>query len=204
MNTKHFKRTAVAMAGIGLGSILLVLLVQKIRAAHHTNQFETVLLTGFHHMGPDFNISDFYVNGYAGSNVSRGGGGGGAMCCILLPKKWRPGLVAEVRWQVGDWTHEHETIPAKGTFNNARWESYKAVVPIEAYATPERMYVHFFHNGRVRVVSSFADILHADHPVAHDDPSAATKASQGVRIPDIFSEAELQEREARFSKRRMW
>ncbi|WP_237241064.1 DUF3304 domain-containing protein, partial [Pseudomonas syringae] len=34
------------------------------------------------------------VNGY------RADGGGGASCCIIMPTTWRPGLKAQIEWQV--------------------------------------------------------------------------------------------------------
>jgi hypothetical protein len=34
------------------------------------------------------------VNGY------RADGGGGSSCCIIMPVKWRPGLKAQIEWEV--------------------------------------------------------------------------------------------------------
>ncbi|EPN01031.1 hypothetical protein A259_28144, partial [Pseudomonas syringae pv. actinidiae ICMP 19070] len=34
------------------------------------------------------------VNGY------RADGGGGASCCIIMPTTWRPGLKAQIEWEV--------------------------------------------------------------------------------------------------------
>jgi len=39
-------------------------------------------------------ITWFSVNGY------RASGGGGETCCIILPVKWRPGLIANIEWEV--------------------------------------------------------------------------------------------------------
>jgi hypothetical protein len=65
-----------------------------------------VSITCVHHIGPDFNITDFYVDGYSGSNVGRGGGGGRYVCCAMLPSKWRPDLSVEVRWSIANWSKE--------------------------------------------------------------------------------------------------
>lgn len=197
------KRACLTLAAVVLGLIVLVLCIQEVRAIHHANKFESVLITGRHHMGPSFNVSDFYINGHAGGNVGREGGGG-SLCCILLPKKWRPGLVAEVRWQVSDWSREKEPAKSPQVYKNLTWVNYKALVPVEPYETPEQMYVHFFENGRVRVVSSFAGSGHIDHPIASDDPSAASRATAGVPITELFSKSELDARAERASKRRMW
>ena len=61
-----------------------------IPAAGRDDQFTAVGMTSVLHTGPDFDISDFYVDGYPGSNVGRGGGGGRHMCCVSLPNQWRP------------------------------------------------------------------------------------------------------------------
>lgn len=204
MKSTKLKRAVITATGVGVGLLVLVLVVQKIRAIHHANKFESVLLTGRHHMGPNFNVSDFYINSYAGGNVGREGGGGGSVCCVLLPKVWRPGLVAEVRWQVSDWSRENEPPQKDGPYKNIRWANYKALVPIEFYKTPEHIYVHFFDHGRVRVVSSLAMTGHIDHPIADDDSAAAMRASQGVPIAEIFPKSELDARAERAAKRRMW
>ena len=39
-------------------------------------------------------INWFSVNGY------RAHGGGGSSCCIVMPLKWRPGLKANIEWEV--------------------------------------------------------------------------------------------------------
>jgi hypothetical protein len=95
-----WKRSLIATAVI----FALVLLYRHVRAEIHQNSITAVGLTGFHHLGPNFNISEFYVDGHDGANVGREGGGGGEVCCVVLPKKWRPGLVVELRWAVADWS----------------------------------------------------------------------------------------------------
>lgn len=204
MANRTIRRTAVAVIGVMLSLLFLAALAEKIREIHYHNKFAGVLITGHHHMGPNFSVSDFYVNDYPGSNVGREGGGGRAVCCVLLPKKWRPGLVAEVRWQVGDWTLANVVPKKKGTFNNAKWANYKAIVPVERYETAERLYVHFFSNGRVRAVSSMSGVHHADHPIAHGVPSSEVGATKGIVIAELFSKAELAERDTRAPQRRMW
>lgn len=204
MDKKEIGRIAGVLICVMLGLLLLGMLVRKIREAHHSNQFAGVLITGHHHMGPNFSVSDFYINGSAGGNVGREGGGGGAVCCALLPKIWRPGLVAEVRWQVGDWTLENVTPKKRGAFNNAHWANYKAIVPVERYETAEQLYVHFFSDGRVRVVSSPLGVHHIEHPVIHGNPSSADSATKGGVIPELFSKAELDELDARAPRRSMW
>lgn len=48
----------------------------------------------------DEDIVSIVVNGDGGILHALAHGSGGQMCCITLPKQWRPGLTAEIKWQV--------------------------------------------------------------------------------------------------------
>jgi hypothetical protein len=61
-------------------------------------------------------ISDFLVNGYSGANVLPHIGGGSYVCCVTIPRHWRPGLSATVRWtknytEVSSWKQKIVSIP---------------------------------------------------------------------------------------------
>jgi hypothetical protein len=148
-------------------------------------------IVGVQHIGPDYNISEFYVDGYFGMNVGRGGGGGSGVCCVMLPKKWRPGLQVDVRWVVGDWSKE---IPSELEVHNYRSITaegiYRAIVPVEKYDEPEELYVHFFSHGRVRVVSNLYGSESTQHPILRGDPHAVDSATKGIRIAEVFSAEE--------------
>ena len=48
----------------------------------------------------DKEIEAVFVNGEGGVlNVPAKGGGGGQICCVILPRKWRPGLTATIKWE---------------------------------------------------------------------------------------------------------
>lgn len=164
-----------------------------VRAELHRKSFSAVSLTGSQHIGPNFNIAEFYVNGYDGSNVGREGGGGSQVCCVLLPKKWRPGLVVEVRWAVGDWSNENRAETDAYDYKSVTFTCFRAMVPVEKYETAERVFVHFFKGGRVRVVSGFPDPAYSGHPLIDDDPHAADFAIVGQPTDAIFSDAEIAE-----------
>jgi hypothetical protein len=155
------------------------------------DQFTGVGLTGVQHIGPDFNISDFYIDGYSGSNVGRGGGGGGHVCCVSIPNKWRPGLAVEVRWAVGNWSKENRQELAAGNYKSITFERYKAIVPLEKYDALGQLYVHFFPGGKVRVVSSNPGSESPDHPVRRNDPRAADSATAGMPVKELFTKEEL-------------
>jgi hypothetical protein len=177
----------------------------KLREINHSNSFEAVEFTGVHHLGPNFNISGFYVDRYYGHNVHResGNGGGGDVCCVLLPKTWRPGLTVELRWAVGDWSKE---IPAEidaGNYKSVTSEGvYKAKVTVERYETPAHIYVHFYTGGKVRVVSSEIGSGNPRHPILSDDSHAADNATKGQPMVDMFTAEELAEMDRRNDDRK--
>ena len=172
-----------------------------IDAAGREDQFTAVGLTGVQHIGPDFNISEFYVDGYPGSNVGRGGGGGRHVCCVNLPNQWRPGLTVDVRWAVGNWSKENLSEIAAGNYKSITSEgAYKAIVPLENYDKPGQLYVHFFPDGKVRVVSSYPDSESPLHPIHRNDPHATDNATTGVPIKEIFTQEELAEKLRRREK----
>lgn len=159
----------------------------------NNNDMVGVSITGVHHIGPDFNITDFYVDGYDGSNVGRGGGGGRYVCCVMLPSKWRPNLSVEVRWSVANWSKEVKEETKVGNYRSLTFEKYKARVPVEKYTSAENIYVHFFSGGRVRVVSSSSGPRGSLHPILRDDIRAAEIATIGTPVDSLFTESELDE-----------
>lgn len=152
-----------------------------------------VSIIGVQHLGENFNIPEFYVNGNWAGNVGKEGGGGGNVCCAMLPMKWRPGLVAEIRWSVADWSKQKEIEIKAGNYRSLVWKKYKAIVPIEKYKSAEELYVHFFSEGKVRAVSSKFGTEGSAHPVQRDDAKAATNAATGQLIDSMFTEVELAE-----------
>lgn len=134
-------------------------------------------------MGPNFNISKFYINGYFGFNVGREGGGGSFVCCAELPRKWQPGMTAKVRWSVNDWSNAVLAEVDAGNYRSMVFENYEATVPIEKYGKVGNLYAHFFSNGRVRLVSSAFPVSNSQHLIQENDPRAVETATQGAKIP---------------------
>lgn len=152
----------------------------------------SVGIKGVHHMGEKFAVSEFYVNGYWGGNVGNEGGGGSTVCCIMLPKKWRPGLVGDLRWSVSDWSKENKEQTAVGNYSSVDWTLFRAIVPVEKYeGTPNELYVHFFADGKVRLVSSRVGSGNKKHPIRDDDFDAASIATQGNIANSLFTDLEI-------------
>lgn len=155
------------------------------------DSFASVGLTGVQHIGPNFNVSSFYVDGYYGSNVGRGGGGGSDVCCVLLPKLWRPDLTVELRWKVGDWSKENRSEIDAENYSSITFQDFKARVPVEKYDRPAQIYVHFYADGKARVVSSGVGSRNPKHPILVDDLHADISATAGTPVLALFSEDEL-------------
>lgn len=141
-----------------------------------------VMITGVHHLGPNFNIGEFYINNKYASNIGRNGGGGSSFCCSSLPRKWRPGLVVKVEWSVNDWSKAVRSEIDAGNYKSVSYQDYVAMVPVENYGEVGDLYPHFFADGKVRLISSNYPINNPDHPINDDDKSAVELATSGEKI----------------------
>ena len=196
-DSSRFKKALLAV-GIGVACYTIV---SHLRAISHKTEFASVLLTGTHHMGENFNIADFYVDGYSGFNVGRGGGGGRNVCCVNLPQKWYPGLAIDLRWTVGDWTKENRAEIGQQDYRSLQFQSYRGRIPVERYHNAEHLYVHFFPGGKARVISSSPGVGNEAHPIDYH-PREAEKATAGLLVDSLFSQAELESmRAARAAER---
>lgn len=182
MNKKSFSPLVVPMALLLVGCALLNACGVVKTAANGDNEPIGVMITGVHHLGPDFNIGGFSVGESSGGNVSRNGGGASFVCCVELPRKWRPGMNVKVQWSVNDWSKAIRSEVAAGNYKSVTFEEFHADTAIEKYDEVGGLYVHFFSDGKVRVVSSGYHVLNAKHPIKQNDPSAALLAVRGTRI----------------------
>jgi hypothetical protein len=199
--TEIVRRSKATLFGVCLSAVILSC------SAHGEliqEKLQGVDLTGIHHLGTNFKIDRFYVNGIYGGNVGWEGGGGRETCCVELPSKWRPGLTVMVRWGISDWSHENAAETDQGNYRSVLpGGRYRAVIPVEKYDVPEHLYVHFFAGGKARVVSSFAG-KGIYHPIADDDPAAADHATLGTRVSELFSAEELAEIRRKADANKKW
>lgn len=142
----------------------------------------SVMINGVHHLGPNFNIGEFYINDKYASNIGRNGGGASDFCCTSLPRKWRPGLVAKVQWSVNDWSKAVRSEMDAGNYKSVSYQNYVAIAPIEKYEEVGDLYPHFFKDGKVRLISSNYPVNNSNHPIREDDPSAIELATSGEKI----------------------
>ncbi|NVZ85978.1 DUF3304 domain-containing protein [Pseudomonas yamanorum] len=101
-------------------------------------------------------INWFSVNGY------RAHGGGGASCCIVMPIKWRPGLKANIEWEVDP--DPFASSPPLGTdefrsfmvSHEKNYRRHRVVVDIPEWPGTEScgLKVHFLVCNKVKVTTS--------------------------------------------------
>ena len=126
-------------------------------------------------------INWFSVNGY------RASGGGGDQCCIVMPDKWRPGLIANIEWEVDP--DAYAKSPPLGTDEFRRfmdkhemnYRHYKATVEIPEWPGIERcgLTVHFLTCQQVKVTTSCWMGNAPQYPIKESrhmkEPAACTK-----------------------------
>lgn len=189
---------------LGIGGIVAWFLSSTIRENSTRDDFVAVDLNGMQHIGPDFNIGQFYLNALNGFNVGREGGGGSDVCCVLLPSQWRQGLPVDLRWTINDWGKEIRSEIDAGNYQSVMsGDAYRARVPLARYETSGRVRVHFFAGGKARVMvmgSSGLDALNgAFFP---EDSPLAQFATVGTRVDDLFTQQEKDEADRRERERK--
>lgn len=190
-NIYFVRKTEILHASPRLVRFALLLLAIILVAGCRNNasigaNFDGVGINGTQQLGRCFSIGEFYVNGYYGGNVGWEGGGGSNTCCVMLPKVWRPSLSVDLKWTVVDRSEENPEETEKGIYKSLKYSHFRAQVPVEKYESPEQLNVHFFPDGRARVLIG--------GPLSQrvrDDPNAAALATKGKSIPALFTQAEL-------------
>ncbi|WP_192985352.1 DUF3304 domain-containing protein [Pseudomonas sp. EggHat1] len=122
------------------------------------------------------------VNGY------RTAGGGGRACCIGLPFKWRPGLVANIEWEVDPDPYAYSKWPPLGTDgyraaqvkHKANYQHYKTTVEIPEYQEKVcGLNVHFLPCQEVKVTTSCRMVGEPQYPIKEPlhmkEPAVCTK-----------------------------
>ncbi|TWR66292.1 DUF3304 domain-containing protein [Pseudomonas grimontii] len=103
-------------------------------------------------------INWFSVNGY------RAHGGGGSSCCIVMPIKWRPGLKANIEWEVDPdpfakikrKTIEYGFDEEAWVEHEGRFQRHSTAVDIPEWSGTEScgLKVHFLVCNQIKVTTS--------------------------------------------------
>lgn len=166
---------------------------------YKVDDYLPVTLSAIQHLGRDYRIDSFYIDKSASGSIREGGEGGGIICCISLPKKWSPGLKADVRWEVHhiiqkDDSKAPETAEVEGI--------YRAQVPVEAYVKPDKFWIHFLPKGRVRIIVSQSFSSENQDLIQWNSTEESQKATTGTILKALFSNEELAELERETARNR--
>ncbi|WP_080399591.1 DUF3304 domain-containing protein [Pseudomonas syringae] len=107
------------------------------------------------------------VNGY------RADGGGGASCCISMPTKWRPGLKANIEWEVDPEPSAKMPSVTSNEFREAyakhaaNYQRHSTTVDIPEWPGTEScdLKVHFLTCNRVKVTTACAMPGQPNYPI---------------------------------------
>lgn len=105
-------------------------------------------ITGIDHLPEHLGVQYFSIDGQTGGAAGKGGS---FMCCMQLPERWHPDMTVRIDWGVTN-------------FRDCKADEYVTHVPVERYEEVGSLYVHFFADGSVRVVSSNEGPAGASHP----------------------------------------
>jgi hypothetical protein len=108
-------------------------------------------------------------------------------------------LKVEVRWQVDRVIKEPDGITVTRLEKEA---IYRAQVQVENYTDTGDVYVHFFPEGRARVVVSDYSPDAKQHPIQLDDTNASHAAASGVAIKSMLTPEEIAELERKTTRER--
>lgn len=84
------------LGGITSKILGAVILLSILSGCSDESEFLGGNIHGYNHTASG--VNSFTVNGWGGGRAGPYGKGG-AVCCISLPRQWRPGMMAEVRWE---------------------------------------------------------------------------------------------------------
>jgi hypothetical protein len=108
-------------------------------------------------------------------NVPAKGGGGGQICCVTLPRKWRPGLTAKIKWEpLSQYKRDSNgALVMQGGAPVVIRSPYKEkTVEIPKYTEKDLAHfdIHFLPNDEVLVKVSFEYPEHPDYIPAYPSP----------------------------------
>lgn len=121
----------------------------------------------------DQHIIAIAINNQGGILNARAHGEGGGVCCVVLPKKWRPGLMATIKWQKDDIPifnpdGTRMVIDGVPAAKESPWKERTVEVP--KYGPEMGMFfIHFFPKDEVKVLVSLGGPGHPTHPFKHPE-----------------------------------
>jgi hypothetical protein len=116
MSTNHFeKKLKTQLIKYSVIAFLSAVMLSLTFIAYEKYDSSRTMIASFSPYNfTDQSIANIYVNDTWAGNVMEHSGGGGGVCCTTIPRKWRPGLFVDIRWQIdndGSWHNDRVTIP---------------------------------------------------------------------------------------------
>ena len=152
-------------------SYLTACLIGFVLAACSGDDTVAVSYAAYNHT--DKSIVSIVINGEGGILDASAHGGGGSMCCVILPRRWRPGLMATIKWQLdGDWLKDEqgkEVIrDGKTVLVPGPWKERTVEVPkYTSEGDLGTFFIHIFPGDEVKVLMNIYDAGNPQHPLPH-------------------------------------
>ena len=148
---------------------LLVCLIGVVLAACSGDETVAVSYAAYNHT--DKSIVSFVINGEGGILAASAHGGGGSMCCVILPKRWRPGLMATIKWQEDDIPifnpdGTRKVIDGVPASKESPWKERTVEVP-KYEGEMGTFFIHIFPGDEVKVLMNIYGAGNPNHPLPH-------------------------------------
>ncbi len=148
---------------------LLACLIGVVLAACSGDETVAVSYAAYNHT--DKSIVSFVINGEGGILAASAHGGGGRMCCVVLPKHWRPGLMATIKWQEDDIPifnpdGTRKVIDGVPATNESPWKERTVEVP-KYEGEMGTFFIHIFPGDEVKVLMNIYGAGNPQHPLPH-------------------------------------
>ncbi len=148
---------------------LLACLIGFVLAACSGDETVAVSYAAYNHT--DKSIVSFVINGEGGILAASAHGGGGRMCCVVLPKNWRPGLMATIKWQEDDIPifnpdGTRKVIDGVPATKESPWKERTVEVP-KYEGAMGTFFIHIFPGDEVKVLMNIYGAGNPNHPLPH-------------------------------------
>ena len=132
---------------------------------------ETVAVSYAAYNHTDKSIVSIVINGEGGILDASAHGGGGSMCCVILPKRWRPGLMATIKWQEDDIPifnpdGTRKVIDGVPASKESPWKERTVEVP-KYEGEMGTFFIHIFPGDEVKVLMNIYGAGNPNHPLPH-------------------------------------
>lgn len=148
---------------------LLVCLIGVVLGACSGDETVAVSYAAYNHT--DKSIVSIIINGEGGILDASAHGGGGSMCCVILPKRWRPGLMATIKWQEDDIPifnrdGTRKVIDGVPATKESPWKERTVEVP-KYKGEMGTFFIHIFPGDEVKVLMNIYGAGNPNHPLPH-------------------------------------